>query len=71
MLHILYATYLDNIIHWSRQTNDFKIDTCRFLARPSALLGYGKNWLAQCQDNVTVGYQAMVLAASFPSESAL
>ena len=23
---------------WSTQTNDFKIDTCRFLARHSALL---------------------------------
>ena len=24
---------------WSRKTNEFKIDTCRFLARRSALLG--------------------------------
>ena len=31
----------------------YKIDTCRFLARCSALLGRGINWLAQCQDNVT------------------
>ena len=31
---------------WSSQTND--------------LLGWGKDWLAQCQDNV--GYQVMVLA---------
>ena len=29
------------------QTNDFKIDTCHFLARHSALLGQGKDWLAQ------------------------
>ena len=26
-------------VHGSNQTNDFKIDTCRFLARCSALLG--------------------------------
>ena len=35
------------------QTNDFIIDTCCFLAWRSALLGSGKDWLAQCQDNVT------------------
>ena len=36
---------------WLSQTNDFKIDTCRHLARCSALLilGYGKDWLAQFQ----------------------
>ena len=34
------------------QTNAFKIDTCHFLASHLALLGYGKDWLAQCQDNV-------------------
>ena len=28
-------------------------DTCRFLARHSAILGESKDWLAQCQDNVT------------------
>ena len=33
--------------------NDFKTDTSSFLARRSALLGYGMDWLAQCQDNVT------------------
>ena len=38
---------------WWSQTNDFKIDTCRFLARQLALLGSGKDWSAQCQDNVT------------------
>ena len=37
----------------SSQTNDFKIDICRFLARRSALLGQGKDWFVQCQDNVT------------------
>ena len=26
---------------WLSQTNDVKIDTCHFLARCSALLGYG------------------------------
>ena len=26
---------------------------CRFLARCLVLLGKGKDWLAQCQDNVT------------------
>ena len=31
----------------------FKIDTCCFLARHSALIGYGKDFLAQCQNNVT------------------
>ena len=30
----------------------YQIDTCRFLAWWSALIGYGKDWLAQCQDNV-------------------
>ena len=38
---------------WSRKPNDLKIDTCRFLARCFALLGLGKDWLAQYQDNVT------------------
>ena len=34
----------------------YKIDTCCFLARVarrSALLGYGNDWLVQCQDTVT------------------
>ena len=31
----------------------YKIDTCRFVARCSALLGQGKDWLALCQDNLT------------------
>ena len=31
----------------------YQIYTCPFLARHSTLLEYGKDWLAQCQDNVT------------------
>ena len=31
----------------------YKTDTCHFLAWRSALIGLGKDWLAQCQDNVT------------------
>ena len=38
---------------WSSQINGFKIDTCHLLAKHSALLGQGKDQLAQCQDNVT------------------
>ena len=38
---------------WSSQTNDLKIDVCCLLVRRSALLGYGKDWLAQCQANLT------------------
>ena len=37
----------------SSQTNDLQIDTCHYLARHSALLREGKDWLAQCKDNVT------------------
>ena len=40
---------------WLSQTNDFKMETCRFLAWRLVLLGKGKDWLAQCQDNVTMG----------------
>ena len=36
---------------WPSQTNDLKMYVCRFL--DWALLGYGKDWLAQCQDDVT------------------
>ena len=42
---------------------------CRFLARCSALLGEGKGWLAQCQENVTEW--DMVLAAGSASGAAL
>ena len=31
----------------------YKVDTCHFLAWCLALIGYGKDWLAQCQDNGT------------------
>ena len=31
----------------------YQIDTCRFLAWCSALIGQGMDWLAQGQDNVT------------------
>ena len=31
----------------------YKIDTCRYVAWHSALLGGGKDWLAHYQDNVT------------------
>ena len=37
----------------SSQTDYLKIETSRFLARHSALLGQGKDQLAQHQDNVT------------------
>ena len=33
--------------------DDLNIDIYNFLGKSSALLGYGKDWLAQCQDNVT------------------
>ena len=33
----------------------YQIDTCRFLAWISALIGSRKDWLAQCQDNVARG----------------
>ena len=38
---------------WSSQTNNFKIDTCCFLAWLSAILGEGKDWFVQCRDNTT------------------
>ena len=38
---------------WLSQTNDFKIDTCRFLCWRFVLLGQGKDWLAHQQYNVT------------------
>ena len=37
----------------SSQTDNRKIDICRFLARRSSLLGECKDWLAQCPSNVT------------------
>ena len=59
------GTVVESVEHWSRvretvgsnpawvKAMTYQIDTCRFPARCSALLGYGKDWLAQCQDNVT------------------
>ena len=38
---------------WLSPNNDFKIDTCYSLARHLALLGYDKDWLAQCRENAT------------------
>ena len=35
------------------KTTDLNIDTYCFIARCSALLGYGKDWLADSQDNMT------------------
>ena len=31
----------------------YKIDTCHFLAWLLLLIGYGNDWLTECQDNVT------------------
>ena len=38
---------------WSSQMNDLQIYACHFLDKCSPLLGKGKDWSAQCQDNVT------------------
>ena len=38
---------------WTSQPNDLNMYTYHFRARHSTLLSYGKDWLAQCQDNVT------------------
>ena len=48
---------------WSSQTNDYTIDTGRFLAKRSELLGYGKDCFAQCQ--------VVILAALSPSGAVL
>ena len=40
---------------WSSQNKVLTIYTCHFLAMCSSLIGYCKDWLAQCQDNVTSG----------------
>ena len=31
----------------------YNVDTCHFLAWHSALIGYGKDWFAECQDKLT------------------
>ena len=52
------------IEHWSRvweikgsnpgrvKPMTYQIGTCRLRAKCSALLGYAKDWFAQCQDSV-------------------
>ena len=45
----------------------YKIDTCHYLARQAALLGLGKNWLAQYQDNTKSGYGGLSLVFRFGS----
>ena len=50
---------------WSSQTNDFKIDIFRFLARCSALIGYDKKWFAECQDNGITGNSAGILVSQW------
>ena len=42
------------------------IDTCRFLAVCSTLIREGKDWFAQCQDNVT-GHDADSLVTQWGS----
>ena len=42
----------------------YKVDTCPFLAWQSVIIEYSKDWLIQCQDNVTEsGYWVIFLAA--------
>ena len=36
----------------SSQANDLKIDASCFLVRRLTLLGWGNDWLGQCQDNL-------------------
>ena len=43
---------MDSNETWSIQTNDLKMNSSHSLVRYSALLEYGKDWLAQCQHNV-------------------
>ena len=39
--------------HCRVKPKTYKIDTCRILTWCSAVIGYGKDWLVQYQDNVT------------------
>ena len=48
-----WVEHMREIFHGRVKPMTYKIDTCRFQARCSGLLGYGKGWLVQCQDNVT------------------
>ena len=50
---IYYLRYLHGLEPWSSQTNNFKINTCLFLATRSVLLAWCKDWLARYQDNVS------------------
>ena len=36
------------------QTSTYKFDICCYLSGHLALIGYGKDWIAQCPDNVIV-----------------
>ena len=48
----------------------YQIYTCRYLTWCCVLIGHGRDWLSQCQDNVT-RYQVTVSVAWFPNEAAL
>ena len=48
----------------------YRIDTCRFLAWRFAVIRWGKDWLAQCQDNVTE-WDIELLQPDFPGGAAL
>ena len=45
--------FLSGYVSFSKIDPQLKIDTCRFVAKRSALLGYCKDCLVWCQDNVT------------------
>ena len=58
--------------HWSIQTNVLEMYIYRFLARHPALLGWGKDWLAQCQDNVTeLGIRSWCCWLGLPAGSSI
>ena len=64
-LKLVPGAVTESVEHWSRvweivssssgrvKPMTYNIDTCCFLAKCSALLGQGQDWLAQCQDTVT------------------
>ena len=57
---------------WSNRVNNIKINTCHFLTRHLALLGWGGDWVIQCQDNTNESdIGVMVLVVWFPSRAAL
>ena len=50
----------------------YNIDTCCFLSRCLVLLGEGKDWFAQWQENVTERCQQVMMPVTwYPSEAAL